>query len=65
MSKNKLEIDVETADRIVVLVLKEQRKYLKKELANFKKGQYLHLEDVSGNQIMVHHLDAVIKHFGG
>jgi hypothetical protein len=65
MSKNKLEIDVETADRIVVLVLKEQRKYLKKELADFKKGQYLHPEDVSGNQIMIHHLDAVIKHFGG
>ena len=65
MSKNKLEIDVETADRIAVLVLKEQRKYLKKELADFKKGQYLHPEDVSGNQIMIHHLDAVIKHFGG
>ena len=65
MSKNKLEIDVETADRIAVLVLKEQRKYLKKELADFKKGQYLHSEDVSGNTIMVHHLDAVIKHFGG
>ena len=63
MSK-KLEIDFETADRITVLTLKEQRRYLKKELAAFKKGQYLHPEDVSGNQIMVHHLDAVIKHFG-
>lgn len=60
----KLEIDVETADRITVITLKEQRNYLKKELANFKKGEYLHPEDVSGNQIMVHHLDAVIKHFG-
>jgi hypothetical protein len=60
----KLEIDFETADRITVLTLKEQRRYLKKELAAFKKGQYLHPEDVSGNQIMVHHLDAVIKHFG-
>ena len=63
MSK-KLEIDFETADRIAVLTMKEQRKYLKKELANFKQGQYLHPEDVSGNQIMIHHLDAVIKHFG-
>jgi hypothetical protein len=45
--------------------MKEQRKYLKKELADFKQGQYLHPEDVSGNQIMIHHLDAVIKHFGG
>ncbi len=64
MSK-KLEIDFETADRIAVLTMKEQRKYLKKELADFKQGQYLHPEDVSGNQIMIHHLDAVIKHFGG
>jgi hypothetical protein len=48
-----------------VLTLKEQRKYLKKELADFKKGEYLHPEDVSGNTIMIHHLDAVIKHFGG
>lgn len=64
MSK-KLEIDFETADRIAVLTLKEQRKYLKKELADFKQGQYLHPEDVSGNQIMIYHLDAVIKHFGG
>ena len=65
MSKNKLEIDFETADRITVLTLKEHRKYLKKELADFKKGEYLHPEDVSANTIMVHHLDAVIKHFGG
>ena len=64
MSK-KLKIDFETADRIAVLTMKEQRKYLKKELADFKQGQYLHPEDVSGNQIMIHHLDAVIKHFGG
>ena len=64
MSK-KLEIDFETADRIAVLVLKEQRRHLKKELADFKKGRYLHPEDVSGNEIMIHHLDAVIKHFGG
>jgi hypothetical protein len=61
----KLEIDFETADRIAVLTMKEQRKYLKKELADFKQGQYLHPEDVSGNQIMIHHLDAVIDHFGG
>ena len=64
MSK-KLKIDFETADRIAVLTMKEQRKYLKKELANFKQGQYLHPEDVNGNEIMIHHLDAVIKHFGG
>jgi len=25
----------------------------------------MHPEDVSGNEIMIRHLDAVIKHFGG
>jgi len=65
MSKGKLEIDFETADRITVLTLKEQRKYLKKELADFKKGEYLHPEDVVNNTRVVQALDTVIKHFGG
>ena len=65
MSKGKLEIDFETADRITVITLKEQRRYLKKELAQFKKGQYLHPEDVVNNTRVVQALDIVIKHFGG
>lgn len=65
MSKSKLEIDVETADRITVLTLKEQRRYLKKELARFKKGEYLHPVDVVNNTRVVEALDLVIKHFGG
>ena len=64
MSK-KLEIDFETADRIAVITMKEQRKYLKKELADFKKGEYLHPEDVVNNTRMIQALDVVIKHFGG
>jgi hypothetical protein len=64
MSK-KLEIDFETADRIAVLTMKEQRKYLKKELANFKKGEYLHPEDVVNNTRVIQALDLVIKHYGG
>jgi hypothetical protein len=67
-------LDGEAADRITVLTLKEQRSYLKKELSEWKKnprtvdnpdGVWLHPEDVSGNEIMIHHLDAVIKYFGG
>jgi len=65
MSKNKLEIDFETADRIAVLTMKEQRKYLKKELADFKKGEYLHPEDVVNNTRVIQALDLVIKHYGG
>lgn len=64
MSK-KFEIDFETADRIAVITLKEHRKYLKKELADFKKGEYLHPEDVVNNTRMIQALDVVIKHFGG
>ena len=64
MSK-KLEIDFETADRITLLTLKEQRRYLKKELADFKKGEYLHPEDVVNNTRVIQALDLVIKHYGG
>lgn len=65
MSKGKLEIDFETADRITLISLKDQRKYLKKELQDFKKGEYLHPEDVVNNTRLVQALDLVIKHYGG
>ena len=65
MSKGKLEIDFETADRITVISLKDQRRYLKKELADWKKGRWLHPEDVVGNQKLIDALDLVIKHYGG
>ena len=70
----KIELDAEVADGITLCNLKNCRAYLKKELAQWKKnpmsdtnpdGQWLHPEDVSGNEIMIHHLDAVIKYFGG
>jgi len=66
-------LDGDTADLITLLTLKEQRSYLKKELSEWMKnpktdanpnGNWLHPEDVSGNKIMIHHLDAVIKYFG-
>jgi hypothetical protein len=65
MTRGKLELDFETADRITLITLKEQRKYLKKELADFKKGKWLHPEDVVNNTRVVQALDVVIKHFGG
>ena len=60
-----LEIDFDTADRITVITLKEQRRYLKKELADFKKGEYLHPEDVVNNTRLVQALDLVIDYYGG
>jgi hypothetical protein len=65
MSRGKLEIDFDTADRITVITLKEQRKYLKKELSNFKKGEYLHPDDVVNNTRLVQAMDMVIKYYGG
>lgn len=65
MSKGRLEIDFDTADSITVICLKEQRRLLKKELANFKKGSYLHPDDVVNNQKLIEALNLVIKYYGG
>lgn len=63
-----------TADGIVVDSLKNQRDYLKSELKKWKKnpksdanptGYWLHPEDVSTNEIMIHHMDAIIGYYGG
>jgi hypothetical protein len=69
----KLELDMETANRITVLSLKDYRSYLKKELKEWKKnpksdsnpsGYWLHPEDVTGNIRAIEALDLIIKHFG-
>lgn len=65
MSKRKLEIDVETADRITVISLKEQRQYLKKELKRYNKGEWLHPEDVVKNTQLVQAMNLIIAHYGG
>ena len=63
--KKGLEIDFDTADRITLITLKEQRGYLKKELSKFKKGEYLHPEDVVNNTRLIEALNLVIKYYGG
>ena len=69
-----LTIPFEVADAITVTCLKEQRGYLKSELKKWKKnpktdsnptGYWLHPEDVGKNEIMIHHLDAIIDYYGG
>ena len=69
-----LTIPFELADSITVTCLKEQRSYLKSELKKWKKnpktdanlgGYWLHPEDVVKNEIMIHHLDAIIDYYGG
>lgn len=67
-------LDGDAADRITLLTLKEQRSYLKKELADWKKnpktddnpgGYWLHPEDVVLNTHLISALNLVIKQFGG
>lgn len=62
MSK-KLEIDGDVADRITVLNLIDYRKYLKDELKAYRKGAYLHQEDVVGNQKRIEALTLIIGDF--
>lgn len=59
----KLEIDGETADRITVLNLIDYRKYLKNELKAYRKGAYLHNEDVVGNLKRIEALTLIIGDF--
>ena len=70
----KIELDAEVADGIALAVLKEQRDYLKKELAKWKKnpksdvnptGYWLHPDDVVGNAQLITALDTIIAYFGG
>ena len=62
---NGLMIDFDTADRITLLVLKDQLKYLRKELEDFKEGKYLHPEDVVRNAEIIAALELLIPYYGG
>lgn len=59
----KLEIDKDTADRITVITLKDYAKYLHKEIKQFKKGEYLHPEDVAGNIKRIEAIEFILKDF--
>ena len=61
----KLEIDIETAERITLVCLKEHQKYIKKELKAFKKGGYMHPEDVVYNTRLLEALETIIHYYGG
>lgn len=64
MSKG-LEIDYETADRITLLCLKDQRGYLQIELDAYDEGKWLHPEDVVKNGQLIKALDVLIDYYGG
>jgi hypothetical protein len=60
-----LEIDYETADRIALLTMQDQLKYLRKELEDFKEGKWLHPEDVVNNAKIIEALELLIPYYGG
>ena len=60
-----LKIDFDTADKITLACLKEQRKYLRKELKGYKDGKYLHSDDVVRNKEIIAALDILIPYYGG
>ena len=62
---NGITIDFDTADRITLLVLKDQLKYLRKELEDFKEGKYVHPEDVVRNAEIIAALELLIPYYGG
>lgn len=62
-----LQIDYETADRIALLVMQDQLRYLKEELrAHIEDGKYLHPEDYElSTTKYIPALETLIKYFGG
>ena len=64
MSKG-ITLDFDTADRITLLVLKDQLKYLRKELEDYKDGKFLHPEDVVRNAEIIAALELLIPYYGG
>jgi len=65
-SKIKLELDYDVADGIALLVLKDYRRTIKKNLKDHFNGGYMHPEDVAANQDkLLPALKLLINHFGG
>lgn len=62
---NGIMLDFDTADRITLLVMHDQLKYLRKELEDFKEGKWLHPEDVTNNIKIIAALELLIPYYGG
>jgi hypothetical protein len=62
---NGLMLDYDIADKITLLTLQDQLKYLRKELEDFKDGKWLHPEDVTNNIQLIAALKLLIPYYGG
>jgi hypothetical protein len=64
MSKG-LTLDYDIADKITLLTLQDHLKYLRKELDDYKEGEWLHPEDVANNIKLISALELLIPYYGG
>jgi hypothetical protein len=69
-----IELPSEVADQIALASLKDHRRYLKSELAQWKKnpktddnpqGYWMHPEDVAKSTVLIKYFDEIIKYYGG
>ena len=60
-----LTLDYDIADKITLLTLQDQLKYLRKELEDYKEGKWLHPEDVVKNAEIIAALELLIPYYGG
>ena len=58
-------LDYDIADKITLLTLQDQLKYLRKELEDYKEGKWLHPEDVVKNAEIIAALELLIPYYGG
>jgi hypothetical protein len=67
MSKNGIVLDFETADKIALASMKDQLKYLKKEVKSHeKKGTWMHPEDYHKSKTqLIPALETLILYYGG
>lgn len=62
----KLEIDMDTAERIALVSLQDHYDYLNEELRNhIENGSWMHPDDVKNNHHLIYCLEHVIKYYGG
>ena len=62
---SELTLDYDIADKITLLSLQDQLKYLRKELEDYKEGKWLHPEDVVNNVKIIAALELLIPYYGG
>jgi len=64
MIRDKIYLDMETADRITIDSLKDAMGYLQQELEDHRKGSWLHPDDVAMNSVYIEAMTTVLKYYG-